>query len=258
MTDLTTTFDYTQLAGDKQARLQALAHQGRYHLRRTKEEIIAFGEVLLEAKTLLPHGHFRSWASAEFGIPDSTLTYAMHKAKGGDIEIENVNVNILPKRAESKDAQHEVEELEPLARVYFMEILAIGQGLSKVKMRFMQQGYMHLWEDWCSKGAKMPTATAGLFITIYETYMMHPDTSPLHLLPSVVTPMMIVIGYLLSKQTEEEIEAFCYYADWLHGIALLQDGRPIDIPPGNRQEALEEALEGLQMAKAKAGAGCFS
>ncbi len=89
-------FDYSTLDSSKLSRLQELAQQGRAHLRRTQESIIAFGEVLLEAKALLPHGQFRAWATNEFDLPDSTITYMMKKARGGVLEIENVNIGILP------------------------------------------------------------------------------------------------------------------------------------------------------------------
>lgn len=257
--EIAPTFDYTLVDSSKQARLQALAHQGRYHLRRTKEEIIAFGEVLIEAKSLLPHGSFRSWAAAEFEIPDSTLTYAMRKARGGDIELENVNINILPERAKSKaeDEEMVMDEYNPLARIFFLEIVARGQLYSEVKMEFMRRGIMHKWEAWCSQEIEMSPSMVGMYITVYEAFIMHPEKAPCELFPSLATPLVMLIGNRLSKYTEEDLKAVCLYADWLHGIALLQDGRPIDIPPEHREEALEEALEGLRMAKERTGCWLF-
>src|SRR6266487_359740 len=106
-TDLLTTgdtipFDYTTLDEDTRTKLYALAVKGRIHLRRTKEEIIAFGDVLLEAKTLLPHGQFKDWIAAEYGVPYTTAYYAMRKARGDEAELEKFDIEFLPEQAVSK------------------------------------------------------------------------------------------------------------------------------------------------------------
>ena len=265
-TELTPTFDYTQIESGNQARLQALAFQGRSHLRRTKEEIIAFGEVLLEAKALLPHGSFRSWAAAEFGIPDSTLTYAMRKARGGDIELENVNIgilpgsengNVLPEHAESQEEEISVKEDDPLASIFFLELLARGQAFYEAKIGFQQRGMMAQWDAWCSQRVEIAPHLAEMYITIYETFLKYPEKAPGKLFPMLSVPLMILIGEKLSKHTKEEVEAICLYADWLHGIALLQDGKPADMLAEEREELLAEGLEGLHEARKHAGVGWF-
>jgi len=96
-------FDYSTLP--QADRLQELATQGRIHLRRTRDELIAFGNVLIEAKSLLPHGQFSAWCEAEFGIAESTRTYAMRLARDDDLpNIENANISVLPKHAETLDS----------------------------------------------------------------------------------------------------------------------------------------------------------
>src|SRR5260370_4440119 len=177
----------------------------------------------------------------------------MRKAKGGDIELENVNINNLAERAESKHHKEGWEALDPLARVFCLEILAIGQDLSVVKIMFMEKGYMQKWAAWCSR-VEMSSDIAGLFITVFETYMMHPDAPPQQFFPSLVHPLEVCVGYLLSQQTKgdkEKVEAICFYADWLHGMALLSEGRVTDIPLDQQQAMLKEAEEGLRMATRK-------
>ncbi len=104
-------FDYDSLDNDIRPQVQALIQRGHFHLHRTNEEMLAFGDVLLEIKTLLPHGQFRSLIDAEYGLPDSTITYIMHKAKCRKSEIENANIGILPK-IDIEQPVEPVEEVE--------------------------------------------------------------------------------------------------------------------------------------------------
>ena len=104
-------FDYSSLDSDTREQLQALAQRGHFHLRRTQEEMLAFGDVLLEAKELLPHGQLRAWVAAEYGIPDSTITYIMHKARIRKSELGNANISISPETTVEQPVEP-VEEVE--------------------------------------------------------------------------------------------------------------------------------------------------
>ena len=73
--------------------------------------MLAFGDVLLEAKELLPHGQLRAWVAAEYGIPDSTITYIMHKARIRKSELGNANISISPETTVEQPVEP-VEEVE--------------------------------------------------------------------------------------------------------------------------------------------------
>lgn len=60
--------------------------------RRTKEEIVEFGLLLIEKKKRLKHGEFAPYL-VSIGIPRSTATWLMGSQRP---QIENANVSILP------------------------------------------------------------------------------------------------------------------------------------------------------------------
>lgn len=60
-------FDYSQLDAKVAAQAKASAHQVRSKTGKLAANIIEIGQVLIDVKEMVGHGHFGSWLASEFG-----------------------------------------------------------------------------------------------------------------------------------------------------------------------------------------------
>lgn len=79
-------FDYTIVGDETAVRLQQDAIRGRTLLKRTSEDMVELGHILLNGKATLPHGQFTPWSKAEFNISQSTAWRFMQIAQGKEIK----------------------------------------------------------------------------------------------------------------------------------------------------------------------------
>ena len=70
-----------ELDEEARSRVVALVEQGKMHLKKSADEIIEFGKVLIQLKELLPHGQFMECVENEYGITDATANNYMNVAK---------------------------------------------------------------------------------------------------------------------------------------------------------------------------------
>ncbi len=212
--ELTPTFDYTQVDGDKQARLQVLAEKGRMHIRRTQEELLLLHDVLWEAKSLLPHGAWIPWLRSELNIGQSGAWKIMHPRVVDEETSEIIPGNdLLQIAAPQLSKEQRVREMAVAARHWFLLILAIGQKLSEAKQIFMQR-YPEHWVNWLKHEHGLSLSFASLFITVYEVYLMYPDKTPEQLLPTLLDPMEIISGYFLLGIKRLFFEDECSKDEW--------------------------------------------
>jgi hypothetical protein len=105
-------YDYSQLDTETAFSLQAKASRTRSLLKRTSEDILEIGKLLLEAKAQLPHGQYLPWIKAELGISQSTAWRFTQAALGKPAKVFKVN-DLLPLKEPRKEWEHpSVEELK--------------------------------------------------------------------------------------------------------------------------------------------------
>lgn len=71
----------SELDNEQRQAVSDLVERGKGHLRRSAEEVIEFGKVLLELKELLPHGAFLRCVEDEFEISEATAQNQMNAAR---------------------------------------------------------------------------------------------------------------------------------------------------------------------------------
>jgi hypothetical protein len=93
-------YDYSQFNTETAASLQARASRTRSLLKRTSDDIIEIGKLLLEAKAQLPHGQYLPWIRAELGISQSTAWRFTQAAQGKPLKIFKANDLLAQKNPE--------------------------------------------------------------------------------------------------------------------------------------------------------------
>jgi hypothetical protein len=112
-------YDYSLLDTATAASLQFKATTARGLLKRTSEDILAIGRLLLEAKAQLPHGQYLPWVKAELGISQSTAWRFTQAALGKPIKVFKANDLLALKEPEKE------QERQPSAE----DIIAIKETL---------------------------------------------------------------------------------------------------------------------------------
>lgn len=74
-------FDYSILSVDDRRFLKDRAQQIRGRVALASQQIVEMGEMLIEAKSRLPHGQFGGWVRAEFDWTDRTARQMMNVAE---------------------------------------------------------------------------------------------------------------------------------------------------------------------------------
>lgn len=110
-------YDYSQLDIETALSLQAKASRTRSLLKRTSEDILEIGKLLLEAKAQLPHGQYLPWIKAELGISQSTAWRFTQAALGKPAKVFKVN-DLLPLKEPRKEWEPpSVEDIEAACEV---------------------------------------------------------------------------------------------------------------------------------------------
>ncbi len=93
-------YDYNPLDSETATSLREKAVAARGLLKRTSDDIIAIGKLLLEAKAQLPHGQYLPWIRAELGISQSTAWRFTQAAQGKSLKIFKANDLLAQKNPE--------------------------------------------------------------------------------------------------------------------------------------------------------------
>ncbi len=92
MTNMITTFTYTDLSVPVAAELEAAAARIRARLTQQVRDIIEIGHDLIEVKSKLHHGQFERWLHQEFNMTDRTARRFMQAATWAEGKSDTVSV----------------------------------------------------------------------------------------------------------------------------------------------------------------------
>jgi hypothetical protein len=140
---LTLNYNYSQLKEELQHPLVILTQQAKTFERQALENIVGFGEVLVQVQELIPHGEFGNWLQQEFSLSHQTAYNFMNIAKrfGEEIEVIKtlpISLTALYRLADPNTPEavvtHSLEKAKSGKKVKVSEIQELKKELKNSKV----------------------------------------------------------------------------------------------------------------------------